>query len=110
MAGRRCHKMKELKTLSDYLSPGLELVSIGLNPSLPSVHDGFYFASPHNRFWRALNASGLIAEELTPGIAAMDTLLERYRIGCTDVVKRPTAGGHDLRAADYREWSPLLRH
>ena len=101
--------MKQLKTLPDYLRPGLRIVSIGLNPSLPSVRDGFYFANPRNRFWRALNASGLIAAELVPGVDAMNTLLERYRIGFTDVVKRPTAGGHDLRAADYREWSPLLK-
>ncbi len=26
------------------------------------------------------------------------------------MVKRPTAGGHDLRAADYREWSPVLKN
>jgi TDG/mug DNA glycosylase family protein len=101
--------MPTLKTLPDYLCPGLDIVSIGLNPSLPSVRDGFYFANPRNRFWRALNTSGLIAEQLVPGKAAMDILLERYRIGFTDVVKRPTAGGHDLRAADYREWSPVLR-
>jgi len=98
-----------MKTLPDYLRSGLAIVSIGLNPSLPSVRDGFYFANPRNRFWRALNASGLVAEELVPGSAAMDILLERYRIGFTDVVKRPTAGGHDLRAADYREWAPVLR-
>ena len=98
-----------MKTLPDYLRSGLAIVSIGLNPSLPSVRDGFYFANPRNRFWRALNASGLVAEELVPGPAAMDILLERYRIGFTDVVKRPTAGGHDLRAADYREWAPVLR-
>ena len=102
--------MPSLETLPDYLGPGLDIVSIGLNPSLPSVREGFYFANPRNRFWRALNASGLIAEKLDPGIAAMDILQERYGIGFTDVVKRPTAGGHDLRAADYREWSPVLRH
>lgn len=101
--------MKKLTTLPDYLRPGLEIVSIGLNPSLPSVREGFYFANPRNRFWRALNASGLVAEGLVPGIAAMDILLERYRIGFTDVVKRPTPGGHDLRAADFRQWSPLLK-
>ena len=110
MAGRHCHKMKGLKALSDYLIPGLDIVSIGLNPSLYSVRVGFYFANPRNRFWRILNASGLLAAELVSGIAAMDILLGRYRIGFTDMVKRPTAGGHDLRAADYREWSPLLRH
>ncbi len=100
--------MHKMKTLPDYLCPGLDIVSIGLNPSLPSVREGFYFANPRNRFWRALNASGLVTGELVPGVAAMDVLQERYRIGFTDVVKRPTAGGHDLRAADYREWSPVL--
>ncbi len=101
--------MPALKTLPDYLRPGLDIVSIGLNPSLPSVRDGFYFANPRNRFWRALNASGLVAEELVPGMAAMETLFEKYGIGFTDVVKRPTAGGHALRAADYREWVPVLQ-
>ena len=100
--------MSKLATLPDYLAPALEIVSIGLNPSLPSIREGFYFANPRNRFWRALNGSGLVAEQLVPGVAAMDVLLMRDRIGFTDVVKRPTAGGHDLRAADYREWSPLL--
>jgi len=100
--------MPKLATLPDYLAPGLEIVSIGLNPSLPSVRAGFYFANPRNRFWRALNGSGLPAAALVPGVAAMEVLLTRDAIGFTDVVKRPTAGGHDLRAADYREWSPLL--
>ena len=98
-----------MKTLPDYLRPGLDIVSIGLNPSLPSVRAGYYFANPRNRFWRALNASGLLAGALQPGVAAMQILLEQYRIGFTDVVKRPTAGGSELRAADYREWAPLLK-
>jgi TDG/mug DNA glycosylase family protein len=101
--------MKKPKTLPDYLRPGLDIVSIGLNPSLPSVRDGFYFANPRNRFWRALNASGLVTELLDPGVAATGILFHRYGIGFTDVVKRPTAGGHELRAADYREWAPLLK-
>lgn len=96
-------------TLPDYLRPGLDIVSIGLNPSLPSVREGFYFANPRNRFWRALNASGLVPVELTPGADAMEVLVSRYGIGFTDVVKRPTAGGGELRAADYREWAPVLR-
>jgi hypothetical protein len=36
--------MPTLKTLPDYLERGLEIISIGLNPSLPSVREGFYFA------------------------------------------------------------------
>lgn len=85
------------------------MVSVGLNPSLPSVRAGYYFANPRNRFWRALNGSGLVPEVLVPGTAAMDYLFEVCAIGFTDVVKRPTAGGKDLRAADFREGAPLLR-
>jgi len=97
-----------VETLPDYLCAGLRLVCIGLNPSLPSVREGFYFANPRNRFWRALQASGLLNTTLEPGVDAMQILLRQYGIGFTDVVKRPTAGAKDLRAADYREWAPQL--
>ena len=99
-----------VETLPDYLRSGLAVVSIGLNPSLPSVRAGYYFANPRNRFWRALHGSQLVTEEavMEPGIAAMEVLLQ-HGMGFTDVVKRPTAGGHGLRAADFREWAPLLR-
>jgi TDG/mug DNA glycosylase family protein len=100
----------DLETLPDYLHSGLAVVSIGLNPSLPSVRAGYYFANPRNRFWRALHGSRLVtAEAVTePGIAAMEVLLQ-HGIGFTDVVKRPTAGAHQLRAADFRKWAPLLQ-
>lgn len=101
--------MCAFQTLADYLREGLTLVSIGLNPSLPSVRAGYYFANPRNRFWRALQGSGLVSATLQPGPAAMDTLLQQYAIGFSDVVKRPTAGAHALRAADFREWAPVLR-
>ena len=97
------------ETLKDYLRSGLDIVSIGLNPSLPSVRTGFYFANPRNRFWHALNASGLVPETLEPGVGAMERLFYEYAIGFTDVVKRPTAGGGELRAADYRAWAPVLK-
>ena len=100
--------MMMLKTLPDYLRPGLDIVSIGINPSLPSVRDGFYFANPRNRFWRALNASGLLPVLVMPGTAAMDLLASKYGIGFTDVVKRPTANAAELRAADFRDWAPIL--
>lgn len=99
------------ESLPDYLRSGLAIVSIGLNPSLPSVRAGYYFANPRNRFWRALHGSGLVSsgEVMAPGVAAMETLLQQCAIGFTDVVKRPTAGGHELRAADFREWAPQLK-
>ena len=98
-----------MKTLPDYLRPGLDIVSIGINPSLPSVERGFYFANPRNRFWRALNASNLANELLDPGIASQQRLVDKFGIGFTDLVKRPSANAKDLKAADYREWAPVLR-
>lgn len=97
-----------MKTLPDLLAADLRLLSVGLNPSLPSVKAGFYFANPRNRFWKALNASKLLSSPLEPGVEAMQQLLKLERIGFTDLVKRPTRGAGDLRAKDYREGTPRL--
>jgi len=98
-----------MKTLPDYLDENLSIISIGLNPSPVSVEAGFYFANPRNRFWNALNQSRLVNKPLEPGPEAMQILLDEYRIGFTDLVKRPTSMGHKLRAADYREGAPVLK-
>jgi len=98
-----------LNTLADYLRPGLRLVSIGLNPSLGSVEAGFYFANPRNRFWPALLASGLAPPGTTPGAEAVQMLFHEHGMGFTDVVKRPSAGGASLRAADFKRFAPELR-
>ena len=93
-------------TLPDYLSPDLDIVFVGLNPGLYSVEVGHYFASPRNRFWPAINRSGLLTEPLDAG---SDAKMLRQKMGLTDVVKRPTSGASELRAADYRCWAPVLR-
>jgi double-stranded uracil-DNA glycosylase len=95
-------------SLPDYLAPGLRLLSVGLNPSINSVKAGYYFATRTNRFWKALNASELIDQEITPGKEGIQQLFDGYQMGFTDVVKRPTPGASDLRAADFRYWSPIL--
>lgn len=100
---------KTVATLADYFTPNLDIVSIGLNPSLYSVEQGYYFARPQNRFWPAFNASGLTPAPVVPGATAMKTLLKQHRIGFTDVVKRPSRGAHDLKAADFAEWAPVLK-
>jgi TDG/mug DNA glycosylase family protein len=96
------------KSLPDLIQQDLKILSIGLNPSINSVKAGFYFATPTNRFWKALNLSQLIREPLAPGLKGHQVLLTAYGLGFTDVVKRPTAGASDLRAADFRFWAPLL--
>ena len=80
----------------------MEIVSIGLNPSWYSVERGFCFARPQNRFWEALNASGLIAEPLVPSLQAVKRLFRAYRVGFTDVVKRPSRGASELHAQDFK--------
>ena len=99
-------ELSAMKTLPDYLADDLEIVFVGLNPGLSSVEAGHYFANKRNRFWTALNASGLLS---TPADSSTDHLLLNEGIGFTDVVKRPTRGSSDLRAADFRKWAPLLR-
>ncbi len=96
-------------TLPDHLQEELEIVSIGLNPSWYLVEQGFYFARPANRFWKALNASGLIPEALVLSPQAVERLFRTYRIGFTDVVKRPSAGASELRIKDFKIWAPVLR-
>ena len=98
----------QLRTLPDYLKRDLRILSIGLNPSVRSVEAGYYFANPRNRFWKALNASDLVPEPLEPGRVAVETLFTQYDIGFTDVVKRATSSGSQLRAADFRKWGPVL--
>lgn len=95
-----------MKTLPDHLAPGLDIVFVGLNPGLTSVSAGHYFAMPRNRFWPAVNRSGLLRKPLD---ADNDRLALDQGIGFTDVVKRPSAGASSLRAADFRRWSPRLR-
>ncbi|GAB4352150.1 MAG: G/U mismatch-specific DNA glycosylase [Immundisolibacter sp.] len=95
-------------TLPDYLAADLRLLSVGINPSLRAVREGFYFPNPQNRFWPALNASGLLAAPVTPGPAAMALILARDRIGFTDLCKTPSSMAHHLRAGDYRAGAARL--
>ncbi len=98
-----------MDTLPDYLAPGLRIISVGLNPSPNSVRSRYPYATPQNRFWRALNRSQLVSANYPPGVAAMERLLAAEKIGFTDVVKRPSRGAGDLKAADFREWAPVAR-
>ncbi len=101
-----CVDSEVLETLPDYLQPGLDMVFIGLNPSSISVREGHYFANPRNRFWTALNGSGLVPVQLSP---ALDKQLLDHGIGLTDLIKRPTSQASGLNVSDYREGAPILK-
>lgn len=97
-----------MQVLYDYLDNNLKLLCIGSNPSPASIAQQCYYGNPRNRFWRALNASGLIEQPLAQEKESFPILLQRDRIGFTDVVKPPTPGVAQLRASDYKQWAPVL--
>ncbi len=90
------------KTLPDYLRDNLDIVSIGINPSIYSVEKGFAFARPGNRFWPVFNTAKLAPLNLPAGREAIETLYRDHAIGFTDIVKRPTRSASDLSVDDYR--------
>ena len=88
-------------TLPDLLREGLDVVFVGINPSLYSVAQGHYFARRTNRFWPCLSRSVLsAAARLALGVTRLepehDRILPAHGFGFTDLVKRPTARAGDL--------------
>jgi double-stranded uracil-DNA glycosylase len=105
--------MTEAATLPDLLRDELDIVFVGINPSLYSVAQGHYFARRANRFWpcfsrsvlsetarRALGVSALLPEH--------DLLLPAHGIGFTDVAKRATARADGLEPAELADGARLL--
>ena len=89
-------------TLPDLLRDALDVVFIGINPSLYSVAQGHYFARRSNRFWPCFSRSVLgAAARRALGVERLepehDRLLPTHGFGFTDLVKRPTARASDLR-------------
>jgi TDG/mug DNA glycosylase family protein len=101
------------RTLPDLLREGLELVFVGINPSLFSAAQGHYFARKTNRFWPCLSRSTLSqAVRHALGVDRLeplhDQLLPAHGIGFTDVVKRPTAKAADLGRDEFAAGAKAL--
>src|SRR4051794_10857149 len=100
-----------LQTLPDLLRDRLDVVFVGINPSIYSVERGHYFARPTNRFWPCLSRSilslrareALGAERLGP---EHDRALLDHGIGFTDLVKRATAKASELAPSEF---APAVR-
>ena len=74
------------RKLPDYLQEGLDIVFIGINPSMWAAYTGKYYDGPGNHFWRALYLSGFLPSPMGPGDET--TLLETHGIGFTNIVER----------------------
>lgn len=93
-------------TLPDVLAMGLDLVFVGINPSLYSAARGQYFARPSNAFWRCLHAAGLVPIPLGP---ADTPRLLAFGIGLTDLVKRPTRSAAEVCPEEFATERAALR-
>ena len=100
---------KRVLTVADHIGPGLDIVSIGINPSLYTVQHGFHYARPSNRFWPTFNTARIVPMELTPGKEAVELLLHVHRIGFTNIAVRATARADELTEDDYRLGAKALK-
>ena len=87
------------KSIPDVIAPGLDVLFVGINPSLWSGAVGLHFARPGNRFWRALHQGGFSDRLLSPHEGRQ--LLKR-KIGITNLVNRATASADELDVEDFR--------
>ena len=95
-----------VKTLSDLLADELDIIFVGINPSLFSVAQGHYFARRSNRFWPCFSRSRLSqgarqalgVERLEP---AHDRALLTYGFGFTDLAKRASARATEVSPTEF---------
>ena len=102
-----------LETLPDLLREGLDIVFVGINPSVYSARQGHYFARKTNRFWPAFSRSVLsAAARQRLGVALLrpehDAALLDHGFGFTDVVKRATSNAAQLAPGELASAAPSL--
>jgi double-stranded uracil-DNA glycosylase len=98
--------METNPTLPDLIRKGLDVVFVGINPSLYSVEQGHYFARKTNRFWPGFSRSTLSLSARTRlGVETLLPAHDRALLACgfgfTDVAKRATARASDLPRAEF---------
>jgi len=99
-------KEVSLKGLPDYLAEGLDVVFVGMNPSLNAAWSGRYYDGPGNHFWQALHLSGVVPELLT---AESDSTLLGRGIGLTNLVTRTTRTPNELKKEELALGAAVLR-
>lgn len=80
-------------TVPDIISPNLEILFCGINPSVYSAVVGHHFARPGNRLWKTLYAAGFTDRLLNP---TEDCELLRYGYGMTNIAEPATARADEL--------------
>ncbi len=94
-----------MRTLPDYLRPGMKLVIVGFNPGERSARVGHYYAGRGNLFWSVLYDSGVVPEPLD---YREDKRVIEFGVGLTDLVKRPTRGIEEIHRQEFAEGRVML--
>jgi TDG/mug DNA glycosylase family protein len=87
-----------LPRLRDRITPGMQVLFVGINPGVRSALTGHHFAGFSNRFWKLLFESRLVAERVT---YEDDDRLHEWGYGITNIVARATPGIDTLRPDEY---------
>jgi double-stranded uracil-DNA glycosylase len=93
-------------TIPDLGQPGVQVLLVGINPSLWSGWAGQHFARPGNRLWRTLHEAGFTDHRLVPSDVAA---IEAAGLGITNLVARATARADELDDAEIRAGVEPLR-
>jgi double-stranded uracil-DNA glycosylase len=93
------------RTVPDLVRPGVTVLLCGINPSLWSGAVGLHFASPSNRLWPTLHASGWTPRRLLPW--ETDDVLAAG-LGITNLVPRATARADELDDDELRAGLPRV--
>lgn len=97
---------KKYHSLKDIIGKKLDILFVGLNPSIVSVEAGHYhWGILGRRFWQTIIRGGILKPEAG---RYNDELLLRQNMGITDIVKRPTRGCEDLTREDFEEGRRIL--
>ncbi|VDK30056.1 unnamed protein product [Dibothriocephalus latus] len=91
--------------LPDHLKEGLDIVIVGINPSIASAHLGHHYAGPGNHFWTCLTEAGLVPTEVT---CYDDMNMLDYGIGFTNVCTRATKGAAELTRKEMKAGSAVM--
>ncbi len=97
---------KHLEPLPDLLDYNLKLVFCGFNPGIKSAEVGHRYAHRSNDFWKFIYESGIVDEILAP--QEDETMRERFGIGFTELVMRPTKGIEEIPAIEMQQNVPRL--
>lgn len=91
--------------LPDVFADDLDVLFVGINPSLYSAAVGHHYARPGNRFWPALHQAGMTPRLLH---ASEDHRLPTWGGGLTNLAARPTAKASELSTDELRAGGAIL--